>query len=163
MLRRAILAIPMALVWMVLTATLNIEGFLVGFVVALAVLTLVSESKTPLKLNNLPDQVLALLIHIVTLARDIYLSGVDVAKRVIDPKLPMKQGILAVNTQDEHERDIVAALSAHAITITPGELVLDFDGGKTMFVHCLDVEASAKSADAAQTRRLKLFRRILGG
>ena len=60
------------------------------------------------------------------------------------------------------ENDVIAAFSAHGITITPGELVVDFDGARTMFVHCLDVEASAQSAPAAQAKRLQLLRRILG-
>jgi hypothetical protein len=31
-----------------------------------------------------------------------------------------------------------------------------------MYVHCLDVEASGKTLNAAQTRRLALLRRIQG-
>jgi len=31
-----------------------------------------------------------------------------------------------------------------------------------MFVHCLDVEASAQNAPPAQTKRLLLLRRIMG-
>ena len=55
-----------------------------------------------------------------------------------------------------------SAFSAHGITITPGELVIDFDGSRAMYVHCLDVEASAASAPGAQAKRLKLLRRIAG-
>jgi multicomponent Na+:H+ antiporter subunit E len=66
-----------------------------------------------------------------------------------------------VPTQDETHSASIAALSAHAITITPGELVVDFDGAKVMYVHCLDTEATSKTADPAQAARLKLLRRVL--
>jgi multicomponent Na+:H+ antiporter subunit E len=98
----------------------------------------------------------------VTLGHDIWLSSVDVARRVLNPDMPLNPGILRVDTQDEDESDITAAFSAHGITITPGELVVDFDGSLTMYVHCLDMEESAKHAVAAQARRLKLLRRIIG-
>lgn len=56
----------------------------------------------------------------------------------------------------------MAALSAHGITVAPGELVVDFEDSHIMLVHCLDAEEAAKSIFEAQARRLRLFERILG-
>jgi len=162
MLVTAILAVPMAAVWMIVTASLSAESFVVGFGLAFAILLVLKLEHIQVNYRRLPDQLAALAVYIVTLGRDIWLSSMDVARRVLDPNMPLNPGILRVDTQDEDESDFTAAFSAHGITITPGELVVDFDGSHTMYVHCLDMEASAKSAIPAQARRLKLLRRIVG-
>lgn len=157
-----LLAVPMAVIWMVVTASINPGSFVVGFLVSFAILLMVKLEKIEINYRRLPNQFAALLVYTVTLFRDIWMSSVDVAKRVLNPSLPMNPGIIAISTQDADASDFTAAFSAHGITITPGELVVDFDGSHTMYVHCLDAEASSNNAPAAQTKRLKLLRRIVG-
>lgn len=162
MLVTVILAVPMAIVWMIVTSSVSIGSFFVGFVLGCAILYMVHVQEIQIDRRRLPDQMVALVIYVVTLFRDIWNSSVDVARRVLNPSLPLKPGIIKVATQDADESDFTAAFSAHGITITPGELVVDFDGSHTMYVHCLDVENSAQNATAAQAKRLKLLRRIMG-
>lgn len=158
----SLLAVPMALLWMIISGSVSLGSFGVGYVLAFAILYLMKTENIQLDWRKLPDQLLAFCVYLVTLLRDILLSSVDVLKRILDPDMPMNPGMIAVATQDNSESDFIAAFSAHGITITPGELVVDFDGSHTMYVHCLDVEASSQSAHAAQTKRLKLLRRIEG-
>lgn len=158
----ALLALPMALVWMILTANVALDSFFVGYVLSFAILLLTRIERIAVNRRRLPDQALAFCIYSITLARDIWLSSVDVTKRVLNPRLPINPGVLKVMTMDEDESEFVAAFSAHGITITPGELVVDFDGSRAMYVHCLDVEASAANAPGGQAKRLKLLRRIQG-
>jgi multicomponent Na+:H+ antiporter subunit E len=160
--RRLLLSIPMALAWMALIAHLSAEAFAVGFVLGFAVLTLLGSELERVTWRRLPDQIGALLAYTLILCRDVWLSGLDVAQKVIQPQMPLRPGIVAVPTQDPKASDTIAALSAHAITITPGELVVDFDGGKTLYVHCLDAYTSSQGAAGAQARRLRLLQRILG-
>ncbi|HEX2621558.1 MAG TPA: Na+/H+ antiporter subunit E [Phototrophicaceae bacterium] len=157
-----IFAVPLTFMWMIVTSSISPGGFFVGAVVGLAIVMLLRLQKNEINFRKLPDQLWALVVYTLTLFRDIWLSSVDVTKRVLNPALPMKPGILRVETQDPTENDVVAAFSAHGITITPGELVVDFDDRRAMYVHCLDVEASGQSADGAQTKRLRLLNRILG-
>lgn len=157
-----ILAVPMAVVWMIVTSSITPGSFVVGFSLGFAIFLVLKLENIRINYRRLPDQIAALVVYTITLGRDIWLSSVDVAKRVLNPHLPLKPGIIAVDTQDQDDSDFTAAFSAHGITITPGELVVDFEGSHTMYVHCLDVEASAKNAAAAQTKRLKLLRRIIG-
>lgn len=157
-----LLAIPLALLWMIVTANLSVESFLVGFIVSAAILLLTNTKNIQVDRRRLPDQLLALAIYTVTLMRDIWLSSVDVTRRVLNPKLPINPGVLKVATMDPDQSEFTAAFSAHGITITPGELVVDFDGSRAMYVHCLDVEASAANAPGAQAKRLRLLRRIAG-
>ena len=157
-----LLAVPMAMIWMIITTSLTPDNFFVGYVLGVAVMLMLRLENVAIDHRRLPDQVAALVIYMVTLCRDIWNSSIDVAKRVLDPNLPMNPGIITISTQDEDASDLVAAFSAHGITITPGELVVDFDGSHAMYVHCLDVEASSQNGDAAQTKRLKLLYRIMG-
>ncbi len=157
-----LLAIPLALLWMIVTANISAESFLVGFIVSALIMILTNTERVQIDRRHLPGQLRALAIYTVTLMRDIWLSSVDVTKRVLNPKLPINPGVLRVETMDPDESEFTAAFSAHGITITPGELVVDFDGSRAMYVHCLDVEASAANAPGAQAKRLKLLRQIAG-
>jgi multicomponent Na+:H+ antiporter subunit E len=162
MLVTLLFAAPMAVVWMIVTSSINSGSFLVGFVLSFAILLTLKMENIHINYQRLPDQIAAFFIYTVTLCRDIWNSSIDVAKRVLNPNMPLKSGIITVYTQDEDESDFTAAFSAHGITITPGELVVDFDGSHTMYVHCLDAEASSNNAASAQEKRLKLLRRIMG-
>lgn len=168
MIQRMLLSIPLAIAWMMVTGNVAIDSFLIGMLVSFLVLKLVFPKLRPRTLQDLRliDRSWAAVQYTVILARDVFLSAVDVARRVIDPKLPMNPGIIAVPTDyqadpdDQIMGDLVAAVSAHGITITPGELVVEFDGNRTLFVHCLDVEVSSANASANQAKRLALLKRI---
>lgn len=156
-----VVAVVIAIVWMLITSRLNIESFLVGLVFGLLI-SLLSPRRIVIDGQQLPRQVVALVIYTLILARDIVLSGLDVARRVLSPTMPLNPGIIAVETQDEARSPLVAALSADVITLTPGELVVEIEDNHILYVHCLDVERSSKHAAKQQTQRLKLLLRILG-
>lgn len=156
-----LMALPLSVIWMVITADISPGSFAVGALLGVAILLMIG-SRPGVHGRKLTDQILAFLVYSYTLGLDIIKCSVAVARCVLKPELCINPGILAVPTQDASENDVIAAFSAHGITITPGELVVDFEGGRTMFVHCLDVEASAAGADAAQAKRLVLLRRVIG-
>lgn len=162
MIAALLFAVPMAILWMIVSGDLSPGSFGVGYVLSFAILVMVKAEKVEVDRRKLPDQLKAVFIYVITLARDIWLSSIDVTKRVLNPELPMNPGLIAVPVQDETENDFTAAFSAHGITITPGELVVDFEGKHTMYVHCLDMDASEKNAQQAQRKRLTLLRRIQG-
>lgn len=168
-----LLSVPMAFLWMIFARQVSIEGFIVGYIFGFGVMTVVRlntsfENKDePISLIKIPGQLVALVIYIIRLSIDVFLSGIDVGKRVINPALPINPGIQRIYTQDERNNELVSALSAHSITITPGELVVDFetdaDGKTVLIVHALDTEASdIAKLDRDQVNRLKLIKRILG-
>ena len=156
-----LMAVPLALIWMIVTSEVSPGSFGVGMLIGISILLVIGARPT-LKRGRLIDQVTAFVVYTITLARDVVNCSIIVARCVLKPEMCINPGILAVDTQDAAEDDVIAAFSAHGITITPGELVLDFDGARTMFVHCLDVEASAQSAPDGQAKRLLLLRRVLG-
>jgi multisubunit Na+/H+ antiporter MnhE subunit len=68
---------------------------------------------------------------------------------------------VAISTKDAKHDPLILALSANYISLTPGELVVAVRDDHMMYVHCLDVDASAAVMEAAQAKRLGLLRRIL--
>ncbi|MEQ8676600.1 MAG: Na+/H+ antiporter subunit E [Aggregatilineales bacterium] len=165
MLLRMIYAVPFALIFMTMSNQWEITGLIVGYLFGLATLLLIGEMPGRIVWGRLPFQLFWLMVYITWLVWEILLSGFDVARRVLDPKLPIHPGELVVPIQDEEERVIVSALSAHAISVTPGELVIGFsviDGKNHMIVHSLDIDVSRQQVEQSQTKRLKLLKRIMG-
>lgn len=150
------------LTWMILSGHTSAESFLIGVVIGFVLIAAIRPQYQPTHLHQLPDQVLALVVYALLLAWDIIVSGVSVARRVLSPSLPINPGIIAVETQDEQRSPVIAALSANVITLTPGELAVEVEDDHILYIHCLDVEASARTAVEAQSRRLTLFKRIQG-
>jgi multicomponent Na+:H+ antiporter subunit E len=159
----ALFALPLSLVFMTIGHQWSPAGFALGYLLSLVAVAVVNPQVPRLNLAQLPGQVAWSLIYTGQLFWKILLSSVDVAKRVLAPAYVDKSGILAIPVQDK--RAIVAALSAHGITVTPGEMVIGFEerrDGLYMLVHCLDLEASSRTAPGDQVQRLQLFGRILG-
>jgi len=159
-----------AILWVMLTNVVSIDSFLIGYVVGITLSWLLAQGQVlpPLGGKNIPGRILAIFIYLLQLSRDIFLSGVDVMLRVMGVR-PTRPGIIAVPVQhpaqedDELVREVIAGLSAASITITPGELVVDYsDDGEIMYVHVLDIETAGPTLDPEQTERMKVFRKVLG-
>ena len=156
------LAVLLAFVWMFITSQVNGQGFLVGFGISLVILFLFLPERGRVNWRKLPGQFLALLFYLVILFRDIFFSGLDIARRALSPDMRLKPGIIAVPVQDPEKSLLIAALSANAISLTPGELVTEIEDNSIFYVHTLDVDYTAAHAAAKQAERLRLFYRIIG-
>jgi multicomponent Na+:H+ antiporter subunit E len=160
--RYLLLALLPAILWLGLTSQVTVESFVVGYLIGLGLVALRLPDEVRIVWRRLPDQLLATFTFVAALYRDILLSGIDLARRLLSRDMRLKPGILAVPTQDPHNSQGVAALSAANVTLTPGELVVDFDGNATLYVHCLDVEDSAESCDLKQAQRSRTLQRVFG-
>jgi multicomponent Na+:H+ antiporter subunit E len=158
----ALLAGIMAVVWILITGQISWASFGVGYVLGLGVLWLLRPKLPPLNPKRLPRQIIALILYGLILYRDIWLSGLDIARRVLSVDMKLKPGVVAVPTQDTHKSLVIAALSADAISLTPGELVTEIEANSVLYVHTLDVEATAANAAQEQAERLAILNRILG-
>lgn len=153
----------LSLVWMIVTTQFNTGGFVVGYAISLTMLFVLRPEPRQVHWQQLSRQLIAAVWYVLTLFRDIFLSSIDVAQRALSPDMRLKPGIIAVPTQDPEGREVVAALAAHNITITPGEMVVDFDSdNRIMYVHCLNVDQSKTTAEATERVRLQRLRNLLG-
>jgi multicomponent Na+:H+ antiporter subunit E len=121
---------------------------------------LVHPPTHPKRWRRIPTSLAALAVYIVILTWDLIMSGIQVARIVLSPSLPVRPGVTAIPSGAHSELD--KALSAHAITLTPGEVVIEMDNQGVMYTHCLDLEATKKHAGDAQKLRIELLKKIFG-
>lgn len=173
MIQTLLLAVPLGLFWMITTGQFSLPTFIVGYMVGVGVLIIVrtntsfDEDNVEVNLARIPAQVFWLIVYILRLAWETFVSGLDVARRALSPSMPIDPGVVRIDTQDSENDSLVSALSAHSITITPSELVMDFEydaeGNNIMLVHTLDKNASDRETlEREQKERLVIIRRILG-
>jgi multicomponent Na+:H+ antiporter subunit E len=79
------------------------------------------------------------ILYIPKLMLAILYANIDVAYRVLHPKMPIDPGMITVDTP--FTNDILRTSFANAITLTPGTVTVDVTGG-TYLVHALVREAS---------------------
>jgi len=83
-------------------------------------------------------------------------SNLDVAFRVINPKLPINPGIVKVKTKLKTRLGRV--MLANSITLTPGTLTVETDG-EDYYIHWIDV--SSKDIEGATEKIVHKFEKYL--
>lgn len=155
-------ALPIAIVWIAITGRVSLDSFALGYFLGLVTLAALRLLGIRFGKVRSADQLLAVLIYGGTILLNGFKSSLKVVKLVLSPKIKLETGIVALNTGDLSESQLLTALSAHGINTTPGQLVIDIADGGVLYIHCLDLEASRAVVEPEQARRIHLLRRILG-
>jgi len=124
--------------WMALSSKLDwpelICGGLVCLIISLFGAHIYSKlGFPPLSLKGL----LFSLIYIIVLLWEIIKANLDVAYRIIHPKMPIKPGIVVIKTS--LKSDIAKMILANSITLTPGTFTLDVIGNE-LLIHWINVK-----------------------
>ena len=88
-------------------------------------------------------------------------ANIDVAYRVIHPKLPINPGIVKVKT--DLKTDTALTFLANSITLTPGTMTVDIDKeDSVLYIHWINVKATdVKGATELIVRRFeKILKKI---
>lgn len=125
------------LVWLGFTTSFNVQELLAGAAISLLITILSYKTFTdyglkffhPKKLFNIVKFIVVFLIALIK-------SNFDVARRVINPKLPINPGIVAYHTN--LKSDTAKVFLANAITLTPGTLSVDVIDN-VLYIHWIDV------------------------
>ena len=152
------LTIPLFLVYLALTSNLAWNNLLVGLLVGAGLSWLLRPSLKPFNWRRLPTALLATGRYMLVLLVDLITSGIQVSRIVLNPKLPIQPGVIAIPSGCESE--LATALSAHAVSLTPGELVIEIDDEGVMYTHCLDASRAAEYVADAQQMRRDLLQKI---
>jgi multicomponent Na+:H+ antiporter subunit E len=150
--------ILLTLFYLGLTANLEWLNILVGLLVATGVSYMLPLQGGMMAWRSNLEVAWALLRYVLLLAYDLIKSGFQVAWIVLNPKLPIRPGIAALDSG--FKTDLGAALNAHAITLAPGELVLEMDEQGVLYTHCLDATRSSAYIQQAQEMRRNLLDKI---
>lgn len=148
----------LALVYIALTSNLQPSNIVLGVLLGLGVMLLLRSPERALEWRFAPGGVFAFLRYVLVLVYDLMLSGIQVARIVLDPRLPIRQGNIAIPTTCETE--VAQALSAHAITVTPGEMVVETAPEGTMYTHVLDATHGEEDIKRAQDMREEMLDKI---
>ena len=89
------------------------------------------------------------LAYVPWLLWEIAKANVDVARRILDPRLPISPRIIKVKAGQRH--DISRVIYANSITLTPGTVSID-TAGDEITVHALTEEA-ARAVEAGDMDR----------
>ncbi len=121
-------------IWIALTLNFGVQELTTGFIVSFILAFIyIKNYKADYPFRFRP---FAYMKYLVVFIKNLILSNIDVAKRVIDPKLPINPGIVAIKT--DIKRDYKKLVLANSITLTPGTITLDVQDD-ILFIHWIDV------------------------
>lgn len=144
--------------YLLITADFSVLNFMISFLIGLGVSLVFRPKRRIIRLASLPTTAWALLRYIWILILDLIKSGIQVAWILIQTKLPINPGIITISADCESE--LANALSAHAISLTPGEIVVEMDEHGYMYTHVLDITHADEYLEEAQEIRRGLLRKI---
>jgi len=99
-----------------------------------------------------------IVIYLPVFIFKLILANLDVARRVLSPKIPLKPGIVKIKTN--LKGDFGKLTLANSITLTPGTLSLDIVDDY-LYVHTVEVKGTNEVENQEQISGS--FEKILGG
>ena len=145
--------------WLIFVNTLNWQEVLTGVVVSALIAAFGHTYFTERGLKHLsPKKLLYLIIYVPILLWEVLKANLDVAYRVLHPKMPIKPGIVLIKTGLQSDTGKLAL--ANSITLTPGTLTMDVVD-QDLLIHWINV----KSEDPEEATELIAgrFERYLRG
>lgn len=148
------LSIPLFAAYLALTGNLTLPNLIAGALVSLGVSVLLPKEELPyFSLRHVFKFIGTSILYLKTLAIEVIRGAILTARIVLSRNMPLKTGIIAIPSGTENE--LSTALSAHAITLSPGEMVVEIGTDGVMYTHCLNVDDSAQFFEKAQKMRVK--------
>jgi multicomponent Na+:H+ antiporter subunit E len=131
------------LFWLAYTSSLIYEDILVGLVLSFFLSLFTYKSFSNLNSDkNLIVRIINTIKYIPLFIIEMIKANIDVARRVINPSLPINPGIVKVKT--DLESDYAKLFLANSITLTPGTLTMDVIEDN-LYIHWIDVETKDKN------------------
>jgi multicomponent Na+:H+ antiporter subunit E len=158
--QKVILFFAAFIVWCIFTWVPDGAHLLAGIVVASIVGFTLGELviQSPRLLGHPRRYVYFLFQYVPVFLWEMLKANIEVAYRVVHPRLPIKPGIVKVRTS--LQSDIAITLLANSITLTPGTMSVDVDKHRSiLYVHWIDVRSP--DIDVATRIIVERFEKIL--
>lgn len=124
------------LLWILLAGTLRQDELVAGALAAVVVTLIAGPRLAILSGVRLsPLAPIHLVSYLATFFVALVRSNLDVARRVLSPSLPIRPGVVEVQTK--LQSPLGRMLLANSITLTPGTLSIDIIGDR-LLVHWID-------------------------
>lgn len=144
--------------YLLITADFTLLNIGVSLMIGFLISVVYQPESGLLDIRNFPRAIWALFRYVLLLLLDLIKSGLQVAWILLQTNLPIKPGIITISANCESE--MANALSAHSISLTPGEIVVEMDEHGTMYTHVLDITEADEYTEEAQEIRRNLLRNI---
>ncbi len=159
---RIVLFVISFIVWILFTFSFDLQHIIVGLLCSLIVTILVGDIYTQnlYKFKN-PSRYLWFVYYILVLFWEMLKANIDVAYRVLHPKLPIKPGIVKVKTKLKSDTGLT--FLANSITLTPGTMSVDVDKENgVLYVHWINVKTTdiEKATQIIVSRFEKILEKI---
>lgn len=136
--RSILLFIFLFLVWFLLTG-FHAQELIAGVIIALVVTVIYNHKALAFEEVKLtPKSILFSMIYIFVFLIELIKSNIDVAVRVINPKLPIHPGIVKVKTRLKSRMGRL--ILANSITLTPGTLTVETKD-EYFYIHWINVSS----------------------
>lgn len=156
-LKQAIMVFLLMFVFWILLAGTNPQELIVGGIISLFIsLFFLRNTGIYGDFRLTPKSISYFLFYIFIFLWELIKSNLDVALRVINPKLPINPGIVRVKTT--LKSTLARTLLANSITLTPGTLTVETDG-EDYYIHWIDV--SSKDVHDATEKIVRKFEKYL--
>ena len=132
-----IITIVLFLVWILLNNSFDPTLLIIGGIVSIAISSIFcSRCSVFNEIKFTPKSIFYFIAYFVVFFIELIKSNIDVAYRVLSPKLPINPGIVKVRTKLKSE--LGRMLLANSITLTPGTLSVDIKD-EYIFVHWINI------------------------
>ncbi|MCM3745890.1 Na+/H+ antiporter subunit E [Paenibacillus pasadenensis] len=124
-----------AFLWMFLYDDMGFTRFIAGFMLGMVFIGLLNRF---LKREFYLRKVVAVLHLLWIFLRELFLSSFTVIYQIMKPRLTIRPGIVALQTELKTNGEMT--LLACLICLTPGTLTLDVsDDNRTLYIHAMDI------------------------
>ncbi|OES46506.1 Na+/H+ antiporter subunit E [Domibacillus iocasae] len=139
-----LLNVFLAFLWMFLQVSFSAQTFVIGYLLGLLVML---SMRRFFSSHFYLHRVWAVTYLFLLFLKELIKANIDVIKLVLRPKLNIRPGIFALET--ELKSDWEVTLLANLITLTPGTLVVDVSAdNKTLYIHAIDIADVGETVDS---------------
>jgi multicomponent Na+:H+ antiporter subunit E len=139
-------------------AGFELQELLLGAVVSVALTFILAKHVNYTLDYRFPVRLLVFIfVYVPLFVFQLVLSNIDIAFRVLSPKIPLNPGFIKIST--DLKGDFAKLTLANSITLTPGTLSVDIDGSD-IYIHTVHVKG--KTPEENRELISSKFEKVLG-
>jgi len=116
----------------------NLSEFIVGLLVSIVLAGVISRLVDyEFDFSVVYKVPLFVIVYVPFFVCKMFLSNIDVARRVLTPKIPLNPGFVKIPV--DLKGDVGKLTLANSVTLTPGTLSVDADD-ENLYIHWIDIK-----------------------
>lgn len=147
----------LGVVWIILHSAFGLGGVISGVLLGTAaILPFRRMYPGERSLVSVAKGVPPLAVYIAIFTKDVLVSNLDVAWRVLSPSMPINPTVIELPLRVES--DAAVAMISNSITLTPGTLTMDYDEeNHSLYVHSMTGEDIAGPVRVWEKYAMRVF------